>query len=437
LQTESNGSMSEKAIQVDKVSKRYRIGEAGGFSYLALRDVLSNGLKAPLHLFRNPVNGAGNVVPDHIWALKDVDLEVKPGEIIGLIGRNGAGKTTLLKVLTRITKPTTGRVRVWGRVGCLLEVGTGFHPELTGRENVFLSGSILGMRKKEIQRKFDEIVAFAGVEKFIDTPSKHYSTGMYTRLAFAVAAHLEPEILLIDEVLAVGDMEFQKKCLGKMETVSQGGRAIIFVSHQMNQIRSLCQKVAWVDAGQIRRIGPTAEVVGEYEIAMTSRQDSQRRGQESARIKARFLSWEIVNPCEEGLHSLDSLGRFRVRFTLEVNRPLSLIHHGIAIYNLDRDLMWGTAINMPSLEPGILEFEHQLPTLPLKPGPYQWQVSLADEKGLVDLWDCIPELLITTEPLAHPQDEWAGFLNVPSEFSVYAHGQLQDIPAIRGSRVHV
>ena len=183
------------------------------------------------------------------WALKDVSLEVKEGEVLGLIGRNGAGKTTLLKILSRITKPTTGWAEIHGRVGSLLEVGTGFHPELTGRENAFLSGAILGMPKSEITRKFDEIVAFAELEKFIDTPVKHYSSGMYVRLAFAVAAHLEPEILLVDEVLAVGDINFQKKCLGKMGDVARAGRTVILVSHQINQIRRLCHRVIWVDDG--------------------------------------------------------------------------------------------------------------------------------------------------------------------------------------------
>src|SRR6202021_217399 len=182
-----------------------------------------------------------------IWALKDVNFEVQRGEVVGLIGRNGAGKSTLLKILARITRPTEGRAEIHGRVGSLLEVGTGFHPELTGRENVYMSGAILGMRKAEIDRKFDEIVAFSEVERFLDTPLKHYSSGMQMRLAFAVAAHLEPEILFVDEVLAVGDLEFQKKCLGKMQEVSKSGRTIFFVSHQMGQMRRLCERVFWID----------------------------------------------------------------------------------------------------------------------------------------------------------------------------------------------
>src|SRR3974390_268716 len=248
--------MSHLTIQVENLSKSYRLGRRE--RYLALRDVLTNALTAPLRLLqRGPA-------AELIWALRDVNLEVHQGEILGIVGRNGAGKSTLLKVLTRITKPTSGRARIWGRVGSLLEVGTGFHPELTGRENIFMSGSILGMKKSEIQSKFDQIVTFAGVEKFLDTPAKHYSSGMYTRLGFAVAAHLEPEVLLVDEVLAVGDIEFQKKCLGKMKEVSQGGRTVVLVSHQMNQIRRLCDKVLWMDYGQVRMLGPTAEVVGAY-----------------------------------------------------------------------------------------------------------------------------------------------------------------------------
>jgi lipopolysaccharide transport system ATP-binding protein len=410
--------MSDLAIRVDRISKSYRIGEGGKFRYRALRDVLASALESPARIFRRGNRAACQECSETLWALKEVSLEIKQGQVIGLIGRNGAGKTTLLKILTRITTPTSGHARVWGRVGSLLEVGTGFHPELTGRENAFLSGAILGMTKKEIQRKFDDIVAFAGIEKFIDTPAKHYSTGMYTRLAFAVAAHLEPEVLLVDEVLAVGDLEFQKKCLGKMKEVSEGGRTIVLVSHQMNQIRRLCQKVAWMDGGQVRKFGPTAEVVSAYEAAMSSREDGNGRRQQGTKVKARFLHWEIVEPKGEQPNFLESIGPVKVRFVVEVNHPLQMVHHGIGIYNADGLLLWGNAVNMPSLNPGIIDFVYQLPTLPLKPGPYRWQVSLFDENGMLDLWDCSPDLLVATEPLAHAQDEWAGLLNLPSEFSI-------------------
>jgi lipopolysaccharide transport system ATP-binding protein len=247
--------MTMTVIHAEKLSKRYRIGEHE--RYHALRDVLTRALRSPLSLFRHSHH-------ETFWALKEVSLDVREGEILGLIGRNGAGKTTLLKILSRITRPTSGWAEIRGRVGSLLEVGTGFHPELTGRENTFLSGAILGMSKHEITRKFDEIVAFAELEKFIDTPVKHYSSGMYVRLAFAVAAHLEPEILLVDEVLAVGDINFQKKCLGKMGDVARQGRTIVLVSHNMAAINALCTRCMLLSEGVVLLDAPTYEVTARY-----------------------------------------------------------------------------------------------------------------------------------------------------------------------------
>ena len=233
------------AIRVENISKKYILQhQVGGRSrYVALRDVLAHKAKS---LFQKNRTDASR---EEFWALKDVSFEIKQGEAVGIIGRNGAGKSTLLKLLSRITKPTKGRIEIEGRVASLLEVGTGFHPELTGRENIFLNGAILGMHRAEIRKKFDEIVAFAEVEKFLDTPVKHFSSGMYMRLAFAVAAHLEPEILVVDEVLAVGDAAFQKKCLGKMNDVSQSGRTILFVSHNMEAITRLCAKCIYLVKG--------------------------------------------------------------------------------------------------------------------------------------------------------------------------------------------
>src|SRR5579862_5387275 len=226
----------QPAIVIENLSKCYRVARADApADYTTLRESLVQAAKWPLKRIR----GGDGARQEPFWALKDINLTVEPGDTVGIIGRNGAGKSTLLKILSRITKPTSGRIRLRGRVGSLLEVGTGFHPELTGRENIFLSGAVLGMTRAEIRRKFDEMVAFAEVERFLDTPVKHYSSGMYVRLAFAVAAHLEPEILVVDEVLAVGDAEFQKKCLGKMQDVSKGGRTVLFVSHNMSAIQSL------------------------------------------------------------------------------------------------------------------------------------------------------------------------------------------------------
>ena len=304
--------MSDIAIRVENLGKKYRIGERE--RYKALRDVITDAAAAPFRKLRNAFssngrglngsslithdaslvetasrfplpaesNGNGNgsngsslvetasrfPLPasrdDTFWALRDVSFEVKRGEVVGIIGRNGAGKSTLLKILSRITAPTTGEVEIKGRVGSLLEVGTGFHPELTGRENIYLNGAILGMKRAEINRKFDEMVAFAEIEKFIDTPVKRYSSGMYVRLAFAVAAHLDPEILLVDEVLAVGDAQFQKKCLGKMGDVAKEGRTVLFVSHNMDAVARLCEKATLLTAGRVNYQGPTTVAIETY-----------------------------------------------------------------------------------------------------------------------------------------------------------------------------
>jgi len=246
--------MTDIAIRVEHLSKRYRIGAQ---RHDTLRDAI-------VHTFKRGNARTSSRHDDTIWALRDVSFEVKRGEVVGIIGRNGAGKSTLLKILSRITEPTSGRAEIHGRVGSLLEVGTGFHPELTGRENIYLNGAILGMRKAEIDRKFDEIVAFAEIEKFLDTPVKHYSSGMYVRLAFAVAAHLDPEILLVDEVLAVGDAAFQKKCLGKMGDVASEGRTVLFVSHNMAAIQSLCNWGLLLNDGWATESGSIDEVVKAY-----------------------------------------------------------------------------------------------------------------------------------------------------------------------------
>jgi lipopolysaccharide transport system ATP-binding protein len=245
-------------ISAENLSKRYRIG--AGVKHTSLRDVVAGGVRAPLRRLMNAKRDG----KETIWALRDVSFSVTPGEVVGIIGRNGAGKSTLLKILSRITKPSGGCVTLGGRVGSLLEVGTGFHAELTGRENIFLNGAILGMSKREIYNKFDEIVAFAETEQFLDTPVKHYSSGMTVRLAFAVAAHLEPEILIIDEVLAVGDFAFQKKCLGKMNEVAKAGRTVLFVSHDLNAVNALCERAILLHDGTLIMNGPTREVTTHY-----------------------------------------------------------------------------------------------------------------------------------------------------------------------------
>jgi lipopolysaccharide transport system ATP-binding protein len=258
--------MSSTAITIENLGKQYRIG-TNWSSYKTLRDTLTSSIVSPFYragkILRGQASGAADL-DQEFWALRDVSFEVKSGEVLGIIGPNGAGKSTLLKILSHITEPTTGYAEVHGRVGSLLEVGTGFHGELTGRENVYLNGAILGMKKQEIRRKFDEIVAFAEVEAFIDTPLKHYSSGMYMRLAFAVAAHFEPEILIVDEVLSVGDLSFQRKCIGKMGDVAKQGRTILFVSHQMAAVRNLCTSSAILKNGRLIFIGPTEAAVTYY-----------------------------------------------------------------------------------------------------------------------------------------------------------------------------
>lgn len=255
----------EPIITVKNIGKKYNITHQQG-GYITLRDIIANAIKSPLSFLKKKTkNILGLETKEIFWALKDINFEVQKGEVIGIIGRNGAGKSTLLKILSQITPPTTGEIRINGTVGSLLEVGTGFHPELTGRENIFLNGAILGIKKKDIVKKFDEIVKFADIEKFLDTPVKYYSSGMYVRLAFSVAAHMDTDILIIDEVLAVGDAEFQKKCLGKMEEITQSqGRTILFVSHNLDTVRRLCKKTILLEKGQIKNIGETNTVMDYY-----------------------------------------------------------------------------------------------------------------------------------------------------------------------------
>ncbi len=410
--------MHDIAIRSEGLGKRYRIGQSQ--RYKALRDVLAEMVSAP---FRAALTHAHSTVTGQpangfIWALRDVSFEIRQGEAVGIIGRNGSGKTTLLKILSRITEPTEGLGKIRGRVGSLLEVGTGFHPELTGRENVYLNGAILGMRKRELDRKFDRIVAFGEVERFIDTPVKFYSSGMYVRLAFAVAAHMEPEILLVDEVLAVGDAAFQKKCLGKMGEVGGEGRTVMFVSHQMNAMRRLCTRVVWLEAGRVKMFDSTVKVVSAYEAALSTVPVDAARTGDPGHVAARFLGWEIVDPRGGQPNLLVTQGPVRVRLTVQVNERIRDGHHGIALWNSDHQLMWGWATHHLDLPPGIHAFEYTLPGLPLKPGTYTWKVSLYREETLVDEWYCVPELIIATSPLTHPRDEWSGVLNIPCGFRV-------------------
>jgi len=307
-------------IKIHGLGKRYRIGERR--RYGNLRESIVNSLTTSVNALRSlGRNGHSRTAIDdaHIWALRDVNLDIMPGEVLGVIGRNGAGKSTLLKILSRITDPTTGRVELYGRVGSLLEVGTGFHPELTGRENIYLSAAILGMRRAEIVRKFDEIVSFAEVERFIDTSVKHYSSGMYVRLAFAVAAHLEPEIMIIDEVLAVGDADFQRKCLGKMDDVARHGRTVIFVSHNMAAVQRLCHNAALLENGQIAHLGASSDVVVRY---LTSRAQGSLcwERDEPPVTPYYFTRISLVDERNECLQSVTTGGSCRINLEFTLRR---------------------------------------------------------------------------------------------------------------------
>lgn len=307
--------MGGVAIKAVGLGKRYQIGERQ--KYKAMRDSLTDAMYLPFRALRRVRNSSGDkrVSAPTIWALKDVSFEIQQGEVVGVIGRNGAGKSTLLKILSRITEPTRGFVDLFGRVGSLLEVGTGFHSELTGRENTYLNGSIIGMKKREVDQKFDEIVSFAEIEKFLDTPVKFYSSGMYMRLAFAVAAHLEPEILLVDEVLAVGDAVFQKKCIGKMSDVSKEGRTVFFVSHNLATVNSLCERVLWLDGGNLQMSGRSEEVISSY-VTSGATWDGQREWKDGASNRGVDVL-KINSVCIR-----DQLGHVTSRF--EVHQPFSI-----------------------------------------------------------------------------------------------------------------
>jgi len=365
--------MSKPVIQTAGISKRYRRGLPGSSGLL--RDSLARTLRSPLSVFRRANQ-------ETFWALKDVSLEVREGEVLGLIGRNGSGKTTLLKILSRITQPTAGWAEIHGRVGSLLEVGTGFHPELTGRENAYLSGAILGMKRQEIARKFDAIVSFAELEKFIDTPVKHYSSGMYVRLAFAVAAHLEPEILLVDEVLAVGDINFQKKCLGRMGDIARGGRTVILVSHNLGAISRLCERVIWLDYGELKMDAAEAAVISAYQLqGFTHRAQWTRPASDTPNGEVRITSVSLKSP--DGQYS--SLFRGDQPVTAEIKyqirRALSGCQIGTRILNSEGVVVLSTSdadhlgVSATPKEPGRYQAAFQIPGGMLAPGSYSVVVA--------------------------------------------------------------
>ena len=386
--------MSQPIITVANLGKKYRIRhQAGAQGYSTFREALSNAVKN----WFNRASGHGRAgALEDFWALKTVSFEVKPGEVVGIVGRNGAGKSTLLKILSRITEPTEGRILLRGRVASLLEVGTGFHPELTGRENIFLNGAILGMSRLEIRRKFDEIVAFAEVDTFLDTPVKRYSSGMYVRLAFAVAAHLEPEILIVDEVLAVGDTQFQAKCLGKMREVSTGGRTVLFVSHNMSAVENLCRRAILMQKGTLVFDGDPREAIARYRATFeqTDESDSLPQADRSGNGRVRLQKVTLLS---EGVRTRETASGADVQFEFAYTNPASqkaaqlaftlYTEHGVAVANIHSSML-GHRIELQP-DSGIVTC--CLPRLTLNHGRYRLAAAIQDESG--ENYDHVPSAL--------------------------------------------
>jgi lipopolysaccharide transport system ATP-binding protein len=383
--------MSDTVIRVENLGKKYIIGHQQQERYTSLRDVITNKVKSISSLL-NPKAKSENPAFEEFWALKDVSFDIKQGDRVGIIGRNGAGKSTLLKILSRITEPTTGSIKIKGRVASLLEVGTGFHPELTGRENIFLNGAILGMGKEEIKRKFDEIVAFAEVEKFLDTPVKRYSSGMYVRLAFAVAAHLEPEILIVDEVLAVGDAQFQKKCLGKMEDVGKEGRTVLFVSHNMAAISSLCSKALVLRSGFVEfPIGNVNDAINKYlmQVNQISKTNLSERKDRQGEGKIRLMRLSLFDNQGNELNSLVSgqSVEFRIYFESQEEK-LKNVHAAIGISSVN-----GAFVTLLSNQISAQVFEEVssggfisclIKKLPLSSGSYTMNLIIREDDIIQD-----------------------------------------------------
>jgi homopolymeric O-antigen transport system ATP-binding protein len=388
--------MNNRAIVVEQLSKRYEIGKLSR-RHDTLRDSLVETFASPFHkvallMGRNGLNGTAASESSTFWALQNISFEVQRGEVVGIIGHNGAGKSTLLKILSRITDPTCGFAEIDGRVSALLEVGTGFHHDLSGRENIYLSGAILGMKRAQINHNFDKIVEFSEVEKFIDTPVKHYSSGMYLRLAFAVAAHLDPEILLIDEVLAVGDAAFQRKCLGKMEDVSKAGRTVLFVSHNMGAVRNLCSRAILLNQGRIQASGATQDVIQEYLSMVYTDQASDTLGERQDRSgngNVRAVSFQVSARGNNGTQPRSNVGAdFVVGYAAHGEQPISTLYVGIGVTDI-----LGTGVFFVSTSMNDSNFHSvspsgqivcQIDRLPLVPGRYGVHIKLMDNHGLAD-----------------------------------------------------
>lgn len=420
--------MSERVISVENLSKTYMLGVIGTGTFFGdLNRWWAKKIGKPDPYSKIGVKDHGNRVGETILALNNISFEVKQGEALGIIGRNGAGKSTLLKILSQVTAPTSGEIKTKGRIASLLEVGTGFHPELTGRENIYLNGAILGMNRTEVNRKFSEIVDFSGVEKFIDTPVKRYSSGMYVRLAFSVAAHLEPDILVVDEVLAVGDLEFQNKCLGRMGEVSQGGRTVLFVSHNMGAISRFCSRVILMQKGEILVNGPTQEVIDAYHENIRGRREVVG----SDRVVTApmgFVRWSVGADSGGMLYQTQSLKPLTMSFRLLVNEPVRQVHFGLAIYSTDGQLIWAmkttdTYKEYLDFNAGKYDIQFKIPSLPLKENNYYLKVSVNTRFKQYDVWDVEPVLEIVTKTDSVLPNRWQGVVNMPCEVNILPIGE--------------
>ncbi|MGL4420617.1 MAG: ABC transporter ATP-binding protein [Gemmataceae bacterium] len=399
--------MTLPAIRVDQVAKLYQLG-AAPTGDLNLTEVLRRTAANTYRKVRSLVFPGEIDETNGYWALRDVSFEVMPGEVVGIVGRNGAGKSTLLKLLSRITEPTRGRIEIRGRMGSLLEVGTGFHPELTGRENIFMNGSILGMSRREIRAKFDQIVEFAEIGKFLDTPVKRYSSGMYVRLAFAVAAHLEPEILVIDEVLAVGDAAFQKKCIDRMTELARSGRTILFVSHNMQLIPRLCQRAVMLEKGKVVRVGDAGSVTQDYmdRLLADTKAGNLRDKARTGDGRAKFVQVNLVDDKGTPLTQFTSGNDLVVRVVLEVREavPDASLHVGVqTVYGARVVTAWSEEINTAlSLKPGVQSFECRFEKLRLRPG-HTIMLNLQAAADNMAMLDSV-ENAVVYDVTAAPQD---------------------------------
>jgi lipopolysaccharide transport system ATP-binding protein len=388
-----------------------------------LRDHLTHGARALLRRFQSPGKAqAGNGDTETFWALKDVSFTLEEGAVLGVVGRNGAGKSTLLKILSQITEPTSGEIEIRGRVASLLEVGTGFHPELTGRENVFLNGAVLGMSRREIKAKFDEIVAFAEVERFLDTPVKRYSSGMYVRLAFAVAAHLEPEILIVDEVLAVGDAAFQKKCLGKMSAVADCGRTVLFVSHNLGAVQRLCTRGLYLEKGRLEHAGSIESVIDAYQRATESLAQSAPPAREPGSRPYQFLDWELKGELYPDKHACFSRDECEILCRLQVTRHVPEAIIVFALWNDHGDLIvsgesQGEANRFFSISPGLHEVAIKV-RLPIRPGLYQIQFLLNCQGENLENCYLEPRLHVLPNLNTTLPEKWQGAVTEKVDFAM-------------------